>query len=208
MEEKEPEVWKSIEGYEGLYEVSNLGRVKSLPREWITGQHGHIVRTNEKILKPVLHNSKEAYFYSLRGKTILAHNLVAKAFLNKTSEFIIHIDKDISNNMVSNLKLLSEEQFKEYCKQNAIKNNLGKKPSRKSYYALIQDGLVSGKPDFICNIFTDREQARKKAKQLHFKQKQIISITKDEYDYINSIPECFDVGYFKEGKTLKEKFYY
>jgi len=34
----EGEIWKEIEGYEGLYEVSNQGRVKSLTKEWIAGK--------------------------------------------------------------------------------------------------------------------------------------------------------------------------
>ena len=41
------EIWKDIEGYKGFYMVSNLGRVKSLSREWITA--GHIKRKNGQI---------------------------------------------------------------------------------------------------------------------------------------------------------------
>ena len=34
------EIWKQINGYKGLYEVSNLGNIKSLPRKWIAGKGG------------------------------------------------------------------------------------------------------------------------------------------------------------------------
>jgi NUMOD4 motif. len=46
------EIWKPIKGYEGLYEISNYGRVKSLARTWVTG-HNSIVRSkDESILAP------------------------------------------------------------------------------------------------------------------------------------------------------------
>lgn len=44
------EIWKEINGFEGLYQISNLGRVKSLPKEWIFGK-GAIGKHNGKILK-------------------------------------------------------------------------------------------------------------------------------------------------------------
>ena len=47
---EELEVWKDIPEYEGIYQVSNLGRVKSLPREWVSGI-GAIVKHKGKILK-------------------------------------------------------------------------------------------------------------------------------------------------------------
>ena len=47
------EIWKDIKGYEGLYQVSNLGRVKSLKRVILrNNQHGkYFVEKEEKILK-------------------------------------------------------------------------------------------------------------------------------------------------------------
>ena len=49
--EQMKEIWKDIKDYEGLYQVSNLGRVKSLPRKRITPTKG-IYYSAEKILKP------------------------------------------------------------------------------------------------------------------------------------------------------------
>ena len=98
------EIWKDIIGYEGLYQVSNFGRVKSLnynktEREEImkAGNNGH--------LHVVLHkNGKE--------KTFLIHQLVANAFLpNPDNKPIVHhIDHNPLNNNVDNLVWLTYEE--------------------------------------------------------------------------------------------------
>ena len=68
------EIWKDIEGYEGMYQVSNLGRVKSLSNS----------RTrHEKILVPI---KNKGYFYvrlfqSAKCKRVYIHTLVASAFI-------------------------------------------------------------------------------------------------------------------------------
>lgn len=68
------EVWKDIEGYEGLYEVSNMGRVRSFPRNTTSG----------KILKPI--TQKNGYLYVIlykdgKAKNYKVHRLVALAFV-------------------------------------------------------------------------------------------------------------------------------
>lgn len=47
------EIWKDIEDYEGLYQVSNLGKVKSLPK-LVNRKNNSKYLTNEKILKPLI----------------------------------------------------------------------------------------------------------------------------------------------------------
>lgn len=93
------EVWKSIEGYEGLYEVSNLGRVKSLQ-----GKKG-----DNYILSPI--SNVDGYcVVGLRKKGIYKqfriHRIVAKHFIpnpeNKST--VNHIDGNKQNNCVSNLE--------------------------------------------------------------------------------------------------------
>ncbi len=78
------EIWKDIEGYEGIYQVSNLGQIKSLERTVNNGTGFRKVR--ERILKPVLNN----YGYQLvclrfsngKQKSITIHRLVAFAFIS------------------------------------------------------------------------------------------------------------------------------
>lgn len=94
------EVWKQIKGYEGLYEVSNLGRVKSLcAGRWRT----------EMIRKPV--KDKDGYLtISLKknGKysNFKIHRLVALSFIPLVAglDQINHKDEDKTNNCVENLE--------------------------------------------------------------------------------------------------------
>ena len=105
----EKEIWKDIEGYEGIYQVSNLGRIKSLEREEIT--NGAVKRRirKEKILCP--HPNGEGYpsvVLSKNGrmKTFKVHRLVAEAFIPnpENKPFIDHINRNKTNNTINNLR--------------------------------------------------------------------------------------------------------
>jgi hypothetical protein len=101
------EIWKDVLGYEGIYQISNLGRVKSLSRR---GGNGCLKK--DTFLKPCL--EKKGYFrYKLyknsKGLNFLAHRLVANSFIenpfNKIS--INHIDSIKTNNSIYNLEWVS-----------------------------------------------------------------------------------------------------
>lgn len=90
------EIWKDVVGYEGLYEVSNLGNVRSLFRY-------------KKQLKWNVSNSGYATVELFRdkiSKRLLVHRLVADAFLSNTHNFPIvnHKDENKLNNNVNNLE--------------------------------------------------------------------------------------------------------
>ena len=107
MFKKENEIWKDIEGYEGLYQVSDLGRVRSLDREDAQGR-----RIKGTVLAGSL-NGKGYLKVSLcrdgdvEGKLI--HRLVAEAFLDNPDNFpqVNHKDENKTNNVVSNLEWCS-----------------------------------------------------------------------------------------------------
>lgn len=107
------EVWKDIPGYEGLYQVSNLGNVKSLPKQWVFG-YGAIKSHNGIILKKVL-DTYGYYVVSLRKNKILKtckiHQLVAMAFLGHIpcghKLVIDHINNDKLDNRVENLQIVT-----------------------------------------------------------------------------------------------------
>lgn len=78
------EEWKDIEGYEGLYQVSDWGRVKSLER-FVKNGNGYR-KIKEKILKTYLAGTEKDYYYiKLRKngvpKHFLIHRLVAETFI-------------------------------------------------------------------------------------------------------------------------------
>jgi len=100
------ELFKSIAGYEGLYEVSNLGNVRSLGMWKGKGkgyfQEGRILKTckdKRGYLVVGLHKDCKA-------KTYTVHRLVAQAFIENPYNLpeINHIDEDKTNNQVSNLE--------------------------------------------------------------------------------------------------------
>lgn len=98
------ETWKSIVGYEGLYEISNEGNVRSLfqrSNRWKPG-----------ILKP--QKDKDGYLQVKlckdgKGKVMKVHRLVAQAFIPNplNLETVNHKDENKQNNAVSNLEWLS-----------------------------------------------------------------------------------------------------
>ena len=102
------EIWEDIEGYEGLYQVSNLGRVKSLDRYVKARSHSKEFKKG-KILKPRI--SQKGYLTVLLckdniGKEYRIHRLVALAFIpNPENKLEVnHIDGKKQNNCVDNLE--------------------------------------------------------------------------------------------------------
>ena len=119
------EIWKDISDYEGKYQVSSLGRVRSL-----LNCHGNKL-SEPKILKDAK-NNRNYHFVQLckdgKAKGFLIHRLVGMAFIeNPDNKLTIdHLDKDKSNNQVSNLRwATNNEQLynKEY--PTTINSNTG-----------------------------------------------------------------------------------
>ena len=96
----ENEIWKDIPNYEGLYQVSNLGNVKSL---------NYNNTKKEKLLNPSL---TRGYFHlRLSGKTFRIHQLVAITFLNHErcghKLVIDHINDNSQDNRLENLQIVT-----------------------------------------------------------------------------------------------------
>lgn len=104
------EVWKDIEGYEGLYQVSNMGRVKSLPKYRKT-IYEYI--SKPMILSPRARGKKGYLAVALKKgnkvKQLAIHRLVAFAFCPNPNSYIEvnHKDEDKTNNRADNLEWCS-----------------------------------------------------------------------------------------------------
>lgn len=101
------EIWKPIEGYIGIYEISNLGRVKHIAAGKRNKRDAY--GNKEFILKSKLVKGYEQVLlineYNIRSLHYV-HRLVAKAFCeNKNNyQYVNHIDENKSNNIASNLE--------------------------------------------------------------------------------------------------------
>jgi hypothetical protein len=132
------EVWKDIPGYEGLYQVSSLGRIKSLDRHRMDGRH-----YRERILKP---SSDLAGYLSVElckegtGKRILVHRLVAQVFVPnpENKKEVNHINGTKADNRSENLEwnTSSENQL------HAFRTGLEKKSTRAVLQCDLQGDLV------------------------------------------------------------------
>lgn len=167
------EIWLPIKGYEDLYEVSNFGRIKSLPKT-VVYSNGRFYTYEDKILKR--NNSNGYLTVSLVKnkvkKTFMIHSLVAIMFIENPSikPFVNHKDGIRWNNYFKNLEWStnSENQLHSY-------NVLGNKAVRG-----VNNGASKLNDDQVSSI---REQYR----MLGLTQKEIADIYKVSASAIGKI---------------------
>lgn len=113
------EEWRDIPGYEGIFQVSNKGRIKSLERtvEDVFKGKKRIRPIKETILK-VYENSnghlRVELHYNNTRKRIFLHQLVAQLFIPNPNNYTVvhHIDHNPENNRVENLEWISDEEHR------------------------------------------------------------------------------------------------
>jgi hypothetical protein len=133
------EEWRPIKGYEGEYEVSSLGRVKSLSRKmW----NGHSFWISKDVILKEHKNDKTGYLHvglysNKKIKTITIHKLVAMSFLNHEAcgfkVVVDHIDSDKHNNNVNNLRLVTTRFNISKDKKNKTSKYIGVSKSKNKY---------------------------------------------------------------------------
>jgi hypothetical protein len=162
------EEWKDIVGYEGLYKVSNFGRVKS-------SNYNHT--GEEKVLKPVKHANGYLYvdlWKNNKKKRFSVHRLVMQTFIENplNKPYINHIDCDRQNNCVDNLEWCTAEENMQYA------SKLGRLKS-------VENGKKSSKPVIAINLTTKKEiyfnSQNEAARQLNLYQGSINRVLKGKY---------------------------
>lgn len=138
------EIWEDIEGYEGYYQISNLGNVKSLDR-MVKNNHGFCLRKG-KLIKSLI-NKQGYYFVNLKknsqNEIKLIHRLIAETFINNDNNFpcVNHIDGNKLNNNVNNLEWCTyshniKEAFRLGLNKYTYKENFKHKSKRVNQYDL------------------------------------------------------------------------
>lgn len=132
------ELWKEIKGYEGLYWVSNLGRIKSIRtiRKTFPNKKGYLI--------VVLSKNNQL-------RSFAVHKLVANAFIPKVENknHINHIDFNKTNNCVENLEWVSQKDNNKWSWQNGRCENTKKAGLKNLKRAVDTAVIVNSKPVYM-----------------------------------------------------------
>ena len=128
------EIWKDIKGYEGLYQISNLGNVKKLETVTVT-KSGYKQVYKEKIMALVVRKGYYTIWLRKDGvrKSHAVHRLVYEAFVGDIPNDMVvdHIDCNKLNNNVNNLDCVSQQENVVRAIQNGLHKNWNNQHTKK-----------------------------------------------------------------------------
>lgn len=122
------EEWRAVPGYEGLYEVSSYGRIRSLDR-YVKSKSESYRLQKGRVLSPII-TTNGYLLVGLQGKMFRVHRLVAQAFIPNLDNLpqVNHKDEDKTNNKIDNLEWCDAKYNNNYgarkdkARDTAIKN--------------------------------------------------------------------------------------
>lgn len=144
------EQWKDVVGYEGLYQVSNLGRIKCLPKTIHYGWYNNkVVEQREMIKKNTL--DRNGYLFTILTKdgvrkNHLIHRLVAQSFLPNPNDYecVNHKDENKTNNYVDNLEWCSHKYNSNYgtIRQRISNATMGERNHNHKKVLCVETGII------------------------------------------------------------------
>lgn len=161
----EKEIWKDIKGYEGMYQISSFGRVKSLERVYYCGNKHSKMLQREIIMSQtsVKGYKRIALCGGIKRRSFLVHRLVAEAFLPIPESLnkligtrrlqVNHKDENLCNNTVANLEWCDASYNVNYGSRNekmSLKNKNGKKSTP---ILCVETGIVYPSQAEIARLF-------------------------------------------------------
>lgn len=178
------EIWKDIKRFEGIYQVSNLGRVKSL-----YGWNGKEYYKRELILKPYINGRNyltvclSNFKTKAKSKHAYIHRLVAEAFIPNPLNLkqINHLDFDKTNNCITNLEWCTQQENlnhyrkSRYCK--SVEENKHKKLVNKTL------NFIYNNKDIVIHEYYNSKSVDDVSKKLNIGRDRISDILK-LYDII------------------------
>ena len=175
------EIWKDVVGYEGMYQVSNLGRVKSLERE-IVDCNGKVRRFKSKILLNNVNKKRNNYCSVILSNSgvnsrFFIHRLVATAFISNVHDKpqVNHIDGNPLNNKVYNLEWCTSSENLTH--RYRVLGSTPVRPSMKMVSVHDIDGILIDVYDSI----------REAARQTNSDSSSIVKVCKGKYKYHNGL---------------------